>query len=314
MIKDAALKSTREGFGEGILQLGRKYQDVVVLTADLKDSTKVDRFAKEFPERFIEMGVAEQNLAGISAGMAISGMTPFMTSFAVFSPGRNWDQIRVSICYSQANVKIVGSHAGLSAGQDGATHQALEDIAITRVLPHLVVLQPADYNEALNMVEAAYLYKGPVYIRLGREQTTKITDIETEFVIGNGQILKEGRDVTLIGTGPILAEVLKAAEKLEKTGIEAEVINISSIKPLDAELVVKSVKKTRKAITIEEHQISGGLGGAIAELLSDRFPTNLLRIGVQDSFSESGTYSDLLVKYKLNSDGLFEQITHFLSK
>ncbi|MFA6982184.1 MAG: transketolase family protein [Patescibacteria group bacterium] len=312
MLKTAPLTSNREGFGVGVVEAGKNDPNVVVLTADLSESTCVEDFQKAFPDRFIQVGVAEQNLAGIAAGMALAGKVPFMTSYGVFSPGRNWDQIRISICYSKANVKIIGSHGGLATGRDGATHQALEDIALTRVLPNMTVIVPCDYDEARKATLAAARVHGPVYIRLCREKTPTLTSPTDDFEIGKAQILKQGEKVTLVGCGPILANALEAAIELEEQGISCEVINCSTIKPLDEKTLLASARKTGKVITIEDHQIIGGLGSAVAELLSETFPVKMKRLGMRDKFGESGTYEELLHKYEMDPSAIKKAIIEIL--
>lgn len=292
---------TRNGYGEGVMAAGAKNKNVVVLCCDLTESTRSLAFAQKFPERFFEIGVAEQNLAGVGAGMAAAGLVPFISSYAVFSPGRNWDQIRVSICYSNLNVKIIGAHSGISVGPDGATHQALEDIAIMRVLPNMTVLVPCDAHEARRAVIAAAEMRGPVYIRLAREATPVITTEKTPFKIGAAQILRKGRDVTIIGCGPLVYEALVAAEILAKQGIEAEVINCATIKPLDTKTILASARKTGRVVTVEEHQIAGGLHGAVAEFLSAKFPVKITPVGMPDSFGESGEPDELLKKYHMKA-------------
>jgi len=307
--KTTDLRSTRDGYGQGLVKAGEKNQEVVVLTADLTESTRTTDFKKKFPERFFECGVAEQNMMGIAAGLALSGKIPFVSSFAVFSPGRNWEQLRISVCYSQANVKIVGSHGGITVGPDGASHQALEDLAITRVLPNLAVIIPCDFREAEKATLAAASYAGPVYLRLSREKTPVITKEEFSFEIGKSQVFREGKDITLIGCGPVLVQVLKAAEILaEKEKIEAEVINCPTIKPLDKTTILTSLKKTSKVVSIEDHQVIGGLGSAIAELLVEELPLPMLRLGMPDIFGESGTDKELLAKYNLDSQGIANRI------
>lgn len=301
--------STRDGFGEGLAEAGKLNNDIVVLTADLTDSTRSTEFEKLFPERFVEVGVAEQNMAGIAAGLALSGKIPFINSYAVFSPGRNWDQIRVSICLTNANVKIAGFHAGLSAGPDGATHQALEDIAMLRVLPNMIVLSPCDYFEAKRVAMAAANHKGPVYIRLFKEPALPITKENDPFEIGKAYVLHEGKDVTVISAGPILSEVLAAQKELKsENSVSCEVINCVTIKPLDEETILKSVKKTQKVVVVEEHQIAGGLGSAICELLSQKMPVKVKLMGMHDSFGESGKYSELLQKYGLDKKSIKNSI------
>lgn len=298
--KELKQQATREGFGSGLLEAGAKDSRIVALCADLTESVKMDKFQKKFPQRFIEVGVAEQNLAGVSAGLALSGKIPFMGSFSVFSPGRNWDQVRVSICYNQANVKIIGSHAGLSVGEDGATHQALEDIAITRCLPNLTVISPADGLEAKKATLAIARHKGPVYLRLCRAKTPIFTTDRSSFKIGKAEVLLQGKDLTIISCGPILYEALLAAWQLKKSGISATVINCHTIKPIDKQTVIKFAKLTKAIVTVEEHQINGGLGSAVAEVLSQNYLVPQEFIGVNDTFGESGTSEQLWEKYGLS--------------
>jgi len=306
-----SIRSTRDGFGEALLGLGEKNPDVVVLSADLSESTRAKKFAEKFPERFVECGVAEQNMMGIAAGLALSGKIPFATSFGVFSPGRNWEQLRASVCYSQANVKTASTHAGLLTGADGATHQALEDIALTRVLPNLVVLSPADFYQAKNAVFAAAEYKGPVYIRLTRGKTAVFTKENEKFKIGKADVLRKGRDLTLIATGPVVYEALMAAEKL-KDKARIEVINLSTIKPLDKMTILASAEKTGKVVTIEDHQVFGGMGSAVSEFLSEELPVPVIRFGVPDVFGESGKGRELWEKYGLNTEGIVRRIMEIL--
>lgn len=290
-------KPTRDGYGQALLELGETNPDVVVLTADLAESTRTLPFGQKYPERFVECGVAEQNMMGVAAGLALAGKIPFVSSYAVFSPGRNWDQLRVSVCYSKANVKIAGAHTGLSVGPDGATHQALEDVAITRVLPGLVVMAPCDAEETRKCALAAAAYQGPVYFRFAREKTPTMTVKETPFQIGKANVCREGYDVTLVACGPLLHATLMAAEKLAARGIEAEVINCHTIKPLDTKTLMASFKKTRCAVTVEEHQILGGLFGAVAEACATSLPINIQPVGMRDCFGESGEPDQLLEKY-----------------
>lgn len=299
---------TRDGYGRGLVDAGGGIKDLVVLSADLTESTRSLGFKNKFRDRFIEVGVAEQNMAGVAAGLALEGKIPFCSSYAVFSPGRNWDQVRVSICYNKANVKIAGCHAGLGVGQDGATHQALEDIAITRCLPNLVVLSPCDYLEARKATIAAAKYKGPVYIRLAREKSPVITTEKTSFNIGKGILIKEGKDISIFTTGPMVYQAILAAKELEKEKINAEVINIHTIKPIDKNIIINSVKKTGKAITIEEHQVFGGFGSAVSEVLSQNYPVPLEIIGVQDQFGQSGKPEQLFKKYKITKEEIIKRI------
>jgi transketolase len=307
-------KSNRDGFGDCLVKMGQEMPQLVVLTADLRDSTRVAKFAEKFPERFVEMGVAEQNMAGVAAGLAFSGKVPVMTSFTTFSPGRNWEQIRLAIAYSEANVKIVSTHSGFSAAKDGATHQGLEDLALMRVLPKMTVLEPADYQQTQKALEAALKHQGPVYLRISRHETPLFTTKETPFVIGEAQILKKGEDVTLIGSGPIVYTALEAARELEvKERISVEVINNPSIKPLDEQTLTKSALKTGLVITLEEHQRNGGLGSAVAELLSQKQPVRIYRLGVRDTFGQSGSYEDLLKKYKLDKESVIKSVKSYLA-
>jgi transketolase len=300
-------KATREGFGEAMMELGKRNKNVVVATADLGESMKVEDFAKLYPGQFVQVGVAEQNLMGVSAGLALSGKIPFAVSYAVFNPGRNWDQMRVSVCYTNANVKIVGGHTGITVGPDGATHQAMEDIAMTRVLPNLMVVVPADFEQAKKATLAIAVHKGPVYLRLTRPKTACFTTVTTPFELGKAQVLRTGKEVTIFACGPLVYEALLAAEEL-KNEVDVEVVNVHTIKPFDEETIVRSAKKTGLVITLEEHQINGGLGGAIAEVLSEKCPTKMIGMGMQDSFGESGEPGELLAKYGLDKDGVIKTI------
>ncbi|OGE85082.1 MAG: transketolase [Candidatus Doudnabacteria bacterium RIFCSPHIGHO2_02_FULL_46_11] len=297
--KDIEQVPTRNGYGEGLVELGQSNPNVVVLSADLAESTRAKAFGEKYPERFFELGVAEQNMMGVATGLALSGKIPFVSSYATFSPGRNWDQLRVSVCYSEANVKVAGSHAGLSVGPDGATHQALEDIAIARVLPNLTVIVPCDAIEAKKVTLAAAKHQGPVYFRLGRAETPVFTTIDTPFEIGKAVILKDGTDVSIIGCGQLVYEGLLAAEELSKKGINARVINCHTIKPIDKETIIAAARETGAVVTIEEHQIHGGLGGAVAEVLGANMPVPMEIMGVSDHFGESGEPRQLLEKYHL---------------
>jgi len=293
---------TRKGFGRGLVAAGRADDSVVAACADLTDSTQMSLFRDEFPERFVEIGVAEQNLVTFGAGMAAMGKIPFVSSYAAFSPGRNWEQIRTTICLNERPVKIIGSHAGLSVGADGATHQMLEDIALMRVLPHMVVIIPCDSLEAERATLAmAKDRKNPGYLRLAREKTPIITTKNTPFEVGKAYVYREGKDITLLATGTMTYHAMVAAEVLAKDGIDAEVIHVPTIKPLDEATILASVKKTGRAITAEEAQIAGGFGGAIAELLSENHPVPLRRIGMQDHFGESGTPADLMEHFGLTA-------------
>lgn len=298
----------RNGYGDGLLVLGEQNPNVVVLCCDLVESTRSLDFARKYPDRYVEVGVAEQNLAGLGAGMAHEGKIPFITSYAVFSPGRNWDQIRVSICYSGNNVKIIGSHAGISVGPDGATHQALEDIAITRVLPRITVLVPADAVEARKVTIAAANHKGPVYIRLAREKTPQFTTDDTPFEIGKAYVFREGKDCTIAAVGPQVYYALQAADELSKEGVECEVINLVSVKPLDEQTLINSVKKTGAVVSAEEHQITGGVGSAVAETLAKNHPAPQEFVGMPDSFGESGEPNELIAKWGMDSKAIAQAV------
>jgi transketolase len=293
------LEPNRKGFGRGLLAAGQANENVVAACADLTDSTQISLFAKAFPDRYIEVGVAEQNLVTVGSGLAAMGKIPFVSSYAAFSPGRNWEQIRTTICLNDLPVKIVGAHAGLYTGKDGATHQMLEDIALMRVLPNMVVVAPADAVEAEKATLALAQDKRPGYIRLAREPLPTFTTPATPFELGKAYVYAPGHDVTIIATGTMTYPALVAADKLFKDGIDAEVIHCPTIKPLDAATILTSVQKTKRVITVEEAQINGGLGGAVAELLSEHLPTPMKRIGVQDTFGESGDPEDLLKHHGL---------------
>lgn len=290
---------TRKGFGRGLKAAGEQNEQVVALCADLTESTQISLFKEAFPHRFVEVGIAEQNLVTVGAGMAAIGKIPFVSSYAAFSPGRNWEQIRTTACLNEMPVKIVGSHAGLSVGPDGATHQMLEDLAIMRALPNMVVLAPGDALEAEKMTIAMAKDKRPNYMRLAREASPIFTTADTPFEIGKAYVLKEGKDVSLISTGIMTYNTLVAAEKLTRDGIDAEVVHVPTIKPLDDETILKSAKKTGCVVTIEEHQLTGGLGGAVAELLAEELPTPMVRVAVKDRFGESGTPDELYEKFGL---------------
>lgn len=297
--KNIAEEPIRKGFGRGLKAVGEANNRVVALSADLTGSTCMDEFAKAFPERFVEVGVAEQNLVTVSSGMAAMGKIPFCSSYAAFAPGRCWEQIRTTICLNDQPVKIIGSHAGISVGPDGATHQMLEDIALMRALPNMVVIAPGDSKEAEKATVAMSEDKRPNYMRLARETTPVFTTEKTPFEIGKAYVYNEGTDVTVVATGTMTYQALVAARSLKKDGISAEVIHCPTIKPLDEKTILGSVKKTGKVITVEEHQITGGLGGSVAELLSEKYPAPLRRIGVKDRFGESGTPEELLRHFGL---------------
>ena len=310
--KDISSEPIRKGFGRGLLNAGKININVVAACADLTESTQMSLFKKEFPERFVEVGVAEQNLVTVGSGMAAMGKIPFVSSYAAFSPGRNWEQIRTTVCLNDQPVKIVGSHAGVSVGPDGATHQMLEDIALMRVLPNMVVIAPGDSLEAERATLAIASDQRPAYIRLAREATPIITTDKTPFEIGKAYVYKAGKDLTIMSTGTMTYQALAAAAKLEKDGIHAEVIHIPTIKPLDEKTIIASAKKTGKVITVEEGQIIGGLGGAIAELLSQTSPTKVIRMGMQDRFGESGKPDELLEHFGLTAKHIAVQAHHLV--
>jgi transketolase len=310
--KDIVREPIRKGFGRGLLSAGKVNVNVVAACADLTESTQMSLFKKEFPERFVEVGVAEQNLVTVGSGMAAMGKIPFVSSYAAFSPGRNWEQIRTTICLNDRPVKIVGSHAGVSVGPDGATHQMLEDIALMRVLPNMVVIAPGDSLEAERATLAMASDQRPNYIRLAREATPIVTTDKTPFEIGKAYVYKAGKDLTIMSTGTMTYQALAAAAKLEKDGIHAEVIHIPTIKPLDEKTIIASAKKTGKVITVEEGQIIGGLGGAIAELLSQTSPTKVIRMGMQDRFGESGKPDELLEHFGLTAKHIAIQAHHLV--
>ena len=297
---------TRSGFGAGLLELGRKNPQVVALCADLIGSLKMDAFVKEFPERFFQSGIAEANMIGMAAGLTIGGKIPFTGTFANFSTGRVYDQIRQSVAYSGKNVKICASHAGLTLGEDGATHQILEDIGMMKMLPHMVVINPCDYNQTKAATLAIAEYDGPVYLRFGRPKVPNFTPADQVFEIGKAVILKEGKDVSIFATGHMVWKALKAAEALWEKGIDAEVINIHTIKPLDELAVIASVSKTGCAVSAEEHQRNGGLGDSIAQVLARTLPRPLEMVAVNDSFGESGTPEELMVKYGLDTEDIIK--------
>ncbi|USN44093.1 MAG: transketolase family protein [Candidatus Woesearchaeota archaeon] len=310
----SSLGLIRSGFGKGICEAATTNKNIVALTADLRDSLKLGEFAKEFPERYFEAGICEQNMLSAAAGMTLNNKVPFVTSYAVFNPGRNWDQLRVSVCYSNCNVKIIGGHAGLGTGPDGATHQALEDMAITRVLPNLTVIVPCDEEEARQATLAAAAYKGPVYLRLSREKSLHILTKKDTFQIGKIQVLERGKDITIIACGLALQFALKASLELRKKGISAEVLNCSTIKPFDEKTVLKSLAKTRCVVSVEEHQIAGGLGSVLAETLSQKLPLPLERVGVNDSFGESGEGYELLEKYGISTANIVKAAKKVLKR
>ncbi|MBN09858.1 MAG: transketolase [Flavobacteriaceae bacterium] len=309
---DKGAKDTRSGFGDGLTEIGRNNQNVVALCADLVGSLKMDRFKEENPTRFYQVGVAEANMMGLAAGLSIGGKIPFTGTFANFSTGRVYDQIRQSIAYSGKNVKICASHAGLTLGEDGATHQILEDIGLMKMLPGMTVINTCDYNQTKSATIALAQHIGPAYLRFGRPKVPNFTSEESKFLIGKGIILNEGSDVTIVATGHLVWESLIAAEKLYAKGTSVEVINIHTIKPLDEKLIIESVKKTRAIVTAEEHNILGGLGESISRTLSLNFPTPQEFIGTNDTFGESGTPNQLMKKYGLNSSNIISKVEKVL--
>ena len=315
---DVEKKSTRQGFGEGLLKVGMDNEKIVALCADLTESTRVNLFADKFPERFIQVGIAEQNMASVASGLSAMGKIPFMASYAIFSPGRNWEQIRTTICYNNQNVKIIGSHAGLSVGPDGGSHQMLEDLALTTVMPNLVVISPCDYFEAKKATLAMAETLDPTYLRLARNDTPIITTEETSFVIGKGQIVFSPdsglAQVGLIATGPILYSALMAAKKLEAEGYRVKVLNIATLKPLDQDIIISLAKETKYIVTIEDHQVTGGMGSAVASCLAENYPTKIDFIGVKDSFGQSGSPEELAKYYRIDTESIVEKIKETLKK
>ena len=305
--------ATRESYGNALAELGAEYPNIVVLDADLAGATKTGVFKKAFPDRHIDCGIAEGNMMGVAAGLAATGRIPFASSFAMFAAGRAFEQVRNSIGYPHLNVKIGATHAGISVGEDGATHQCNEDIALMRTIPGMVVINPSDDVEAKAAVKAAYEHEGPVYLRFGRLAVPVINDrADYKFELGKGVVLREGKDVTIIATGLPVNNCLEAAEKLAADGIEAKVINIHTIKPLDEELVVAAAKETGKVVTVEEHSVIGGLGSAVCDVLSEKAPTKVLKIGVNDTFGESGPAAELLKKYGLDTDSIYGKVKTFI--
>ncbi|MBP3807679.1 MAG: transketolase family protein [Eubacterium sp.] len=306
---DVVKIATRDSYGNALVELGKEKDNLVVLDADLAAATKTGTFKKAFPERHIDCGIAEADMMGIAAGLATCGKVPFASTFAMFAAGRAFEQVRNSIGYPHLNVKIGATHAGISVGEDGASHQCNEDIALMRTIPGMTIINPSDDIEAKAAVKAAYEIDGPVYMRFGRLAVPVINDnADYKFEVGKGVLLKDGSDITIIATGLEVGESLKAAEKLEADGVSVRVINIHTIKPLDKDIVVKAAKETKKIFTAEEHSIIGGLGSAVAEVLAEECQTPLYRIGVRDTFGESGPAVELLKKYKLDADGIYEQI------
>ena len=308
------MKATRDGFGEALLELGRENKKIVVLSGDLEDSTRAEYFKKEFPERFFNLGIAEQDVLGTAVGMSMDGLIPFVCSFAVFLTNRAYDIIRISVCYNNRNVKLIGSHAGLTVGPDGATAQCLEDFAITRVLPNLKVICPADAVEAKKATRMMAEVHGPAYMRLSRPPFPIITKDSDEFILGRANVMREGRDITVIACGLMVYEALQAAEILKKENIETRVINMHTIKPIDRGIIIKSAQETGAIVTAEEHQINGGLGSAVAEVLARNFPVLVEMVAVNDTFGESGESEELLQKYHLKDIDIVDAVKRVIAR
>lgn len=301
--------ATRESYGNALVELGKENENLVVLDADLAAATKTSIFKKEFPDRHIDCGIAECNMMGIAAGLALTGKVPFASSFAMFAAGRAFEQVRNSIGYPKVNVKIGATHAGISVGEDGATHQCNEDIALMRTIPNMIVINPSDDVEARAAVRAAYEHMGPVYLRFGRLAAPVINDKEDyHFEIGKGVLLRDGKDITIVATGLEVSFALEAADMLAKDGIDARVINIHTIKPIDEDIIVKAAKETKKLFTVEEHSIIGGLGSAVCDVLCEKHPAPVYKIGIRDRFGESGPAVELLHKYQLDAEGIYNQV------
>lgn len=305
-------KATRESYGEALIQIGYENKNIVVLDADLSKSTKTNGFKKEFPDRFFNAGIAEQNLMGMAAGMSNIGLVPFASTFAVFATGRAFEIIRNSICYPKANVKIAATHAGITVGEDGGSHQSIEDIALMCSLPNMTVIVPADHREAMEATKAAAMMEGPVYLRFGRCNTEDIFDDSYKFEIGKGTEIKKGDDAAIIATGMMVQKAIEAAKYLESEGIHVRVINISTIKPIDKEIIIKAAKETKGIVTTEEHSIIGGLGSMVSSVVCDKYPCKVKMIGIEDKFGESGTPDELMEKFKLTSDAISESIKEII--
>lgn len=305
-------KATRESYGEALIQIGHENENIVVLDADLSKSTKTNGFKTEFPDRFFNAGIAEQNLMGMAAGMSNIGLIPFASTFAVFATGRAFEIIRNSICYTKANVKIAATHAGITVGEDGGSHQSIEDIALMCSLPNMTVIVPADHREAMEATKAAAMMEGPVYLRFGRCNTEDIFDDSYKFEIGKGTEIKKGDDAAIIATGMMVQKAIEAAKYLESEGIHVRVINISTIKPIDKEIIIKAAKETKGIVTAEEHSIIGGLGSMVSSVVCDKYPCKVKMIGIEDKFGESGTPDELMEKFKLTSDAISESIKEII--
>lgn len=301
--------ATRESYGNALVEIGKEHEDLVVLDADLAAATKTGIFKKEFPERHIDCGIAECNMMGIAAGLSLTGKVPFASSFAMFAAGRAFEQVRNTIGYPKLNVKIGATHAGISVGEDGATHQCNEDIALMRTIPNMIIINPSDDIEARAAVKAAYAHQGPVYLRFGRLPAPVINDKpDYEFEIGKGVTVREGKDITIVATGLEVGFALEAAESLAKDGIDARVINIHTIKPIDKDIIIKAAKETKKLFTVEEHSVIGGLGSAVCDVLCENAPAPVYKIGMRDRFGESGPAAELLHKYELDAEGIYKQV------
>lgn len=301
--------ATRESYGNALVELGKEHEDLVVLDADLAAATKTGIFKKEFPERHIDCGIAECNMMGIAAGLSLTGKVPFASSFAMFAAGRAFEQVRNTIGYPKLNVKIGATHAGISVGEDGATHQCNEDIALMRTIPNMIIINPSDDIEARAAVKAAYAHQGPVYLRFGRLAAPVINDKpDYEFEIGKGVTVREGKDITIVATGLEVGFALEAAESLAKDGIDARVINIHTIKPIDKDIIIKAAKETKKLFTVEEHSVIGGLGSAVCDVLCENAPAPVYKLGMRDRFGESGPAAELLHKYELDAEGIYKQV------
>lgn len=306
--------ATRDAYGEALLELGNKRNDLVVLDADLSGSTKTGKFAKAFPERFFNLGVSEQDMIGTAGGLSLAGKLPFASTFAVFQTGRAWEQIRQTVCYSNLNVKLVATHSGITVGEDGASHQAIEDVALMRVLPNMTVIVPADGNETRQVINTIAEYKGPVYVRLGRAKIPLVMPDDYVFNIGKAHAFHIGKDVNIVATGIMVGMALNAAAKLQEENIDAGVINMSTVKPLDADVLLKAAEKSRVLITAEEHSIIGGLGSAVSEFLSETRPSTVIRIGIRDDFGCSGKSEELLTHYGLTPENIAETVRKALGK
>lgn len=305
--------ATRESYGNALVKIGKEHEDLVVLDADLAAATKTGIFKKEFPDRHIDCGIAEANMMGIAAGLSTCGKVPFASTFAMFAAGRAFEQVRNTIGYPHLNVKIGATHAGISVGEDGATHQCNEDIALMRTIPGMTIINPCDDIEAKAAVKAAYEMEGPVYLRFGRLAAPVINKEDYQFEIGKGVMMREGSDVTIVATGLMVSNALEAAEKLAADGINAEVINIHTIKPLDEDMIINSAKKTGKVITVEEHSVIGGLGSAVCDVLSEKCPTSVTKLGVNDMFGHSGPALELLKEFKLDGEGIYSQVKDIMA-